>query len=179
MMKPSGSLILLSGGLDSTTALAFLAKDGGKAETLFVDYGHPARREERSAAAKIAIEYGVRHQEVQIDGLEVPSGEIRGRNAMLLITALMTAPASGNLVVGIHRDTPYWDCSPGFVASMQAVIDGYARGSVQVLAPFQQMGKADIRRLAEELAVPVDAIYSCERPDGPCGECVSCEDDVR
>ncbi len=53
------ALVLLSGGLDSTVALAMAASRGPRpVAALFVDYGQHAARREASAARRIASRYG-------------------------------------------------------------------------------------------------------------------------
>lgn len=45
------AVVLLSGGLDSTTAAAWVQKEGWRAEALSIDYGQAHRRELQSASA--------------------------------------------------------------------------------------------------------------------------------
>lgn len=169
-------VVLLSGGVDSATALASLGQAAAGPRTLFVDYGQDARTEERSAARGIAAEFGARHREIRCAGLSVPEGEIPGRNALLVLLGFMELGGEGTIVISIHQGSGYWDCSPDFVASTQRILNGYAAGRVQLLAPFIEMGKPDIYELARDLAVPLDLTYSCERGGGPCGRCRSCGD---
>lgn len=174
--RPPTSTVLLSGGLDSATALAVMAEDGNVPETLFIDYGQPPASEERAAARMITKEYGTSHREIEIRRLKIGPGEIRGRNALLLLAALMTAPETGTVVLATHLGSPYWDCSDDFLVKMQLLFDGYTDGRVQLLAPFARKGKGDLYRLAESLGVPIDLTYSCELASGPCGRCLSCKD---
>ncbi len=68
--KPkSGYLVLLSGGLDSTAALASLVAEGHAIECLFVSYGHKAELSERSASRRIADYFGVRWTEIALPWL--------------------------------------------------------------------------------------------------------------
>jgi 7-cyano-7-deazaguanine synthase len=170
------STVLLSGGLDSATALASLRDHDLTPTTLFIDYGQPARIEERAAAERIAERFGVSHRSVEIDGLPVLGGEIPGRNALLVLTAMMATPAPQAIVLGVHEGTEYWDCSREFIGRMQSLLNGYAAGAVQLLAPFAALSKPAIYVLAKELGVDVSLTYSCERAGGPCGTCLSCKD---
>ncbi len=168
--------VLLSGGLDSATALASLRERDLTPTSLFIDYGQPARIEERTAAERIADRFGVAHRSVTIDGLPETHGEILGRNALLVLTATMAAPAPQAIVLGVHEGTEYWDCSREFVGRMQSLLNGYAAGAVQLLAPFSALSKPAVYVLAKKLGVDISLTYSCERADGPCGTCLSCKD---
>lgn len=168
--------VLLSGGLDSATALASLQDRDLAPTSLFVDYGQPARIEESAAAERIADRFGVSHRSIKIDGLPVPDGEIPGRNALLVLTAMMAGPVPQAIVLGVHEGTEYWDCSREFIGRMQGLLNGYAAGAVQLLAPFAALSKPAVYVLAKELGVDIGLTYSCERAAGPCGDCLSCKD---
>lgn len=170
------TLVLLSGGLDSATALASIHRRDSAVSSLFVDYGQPARVEELEAAERIAAKFSSSHSTVCIDGLDIPAGEIPGRNAMLVIAAMASVEGPATIVLGIHRGTEFWDCSPEFLSCMQALLDGYTCGTYQLLAPFVALGKSDVHRLALDLDLDPGLTYSCERAGGPCGDCASCRD---
>src|SRR5438445_8385179 len=66
-MSAQRAVVLLSGGLDSATALAIARRQGFAAYALSVDYGQ-RHRVELTAAAKVAAALGVaRHVIVQLD----------------------------------------------------------------------------------------------------------------
>jgi 7-cyano-7-deazaguanine synthase len=175
-IPPSSATVLLSGGLDSATALGDLRDRDVSTDAIYIDYGQPARREEAEASKRLAAALGVPLRRLDVTGLDIANGEIRGRNALLLLTALMAVDVPGSVVIAIHRGTRYWDCSQEFLEVMQALFDGYTGGRVQLLAPFVEFEKADVVRLGVDIGVPFDLTYSCELADGPCGECVSCLD---
>lgn len=168
--------VLLSGGLDSATALASLQDRDLTPTSLFIDYGQPARIEERTAAERIADRFGVSHRRIEIDGLPVSDGQIPGRNALLVLAAMMATPAPQAIVLGVHEGTEYWDCSREFIGRIQGLLNGYAAGAVQLLAPFAALSKPAVYVLAKELGVDVNLTYSCERANGPCDACLSCKD---
>jgi hypothetical protein len=102
------SLILLSGGLDSTTALAAAARDRASPRALFVTYGQAADREERQAAAAVADHYSVEFETLAVTGRQFGEGEIRGRNALLIHSALLAAPPRPTtIIIGIHAGAGY------------------------------------------------------------------------
>jgi 7-cyano-7-deazaguanine synthase len=173
----SKRLHLLSGGIDSAVALAMLRSVDGDLG-LFIDYGQSAAAQERRAASAIASHYGIALTCVAAPLGRFQLGEIRGRNAFLLASAVMWAPRTVSaVVIGIHGDTPYRDCSPSFVQSFQNMVDEFTNGEIRVVAPLAQWRKPEVLQQARELGVPLDLTYSCEVGAGsPCGACNSCKD---
>jgi len=170
--------VLSSGGLDSTACIAFFARQGIPLVSLFVDYGQSAVDAERRAALAIADHYRLRlHQTRWSGGVHKRSGFIRGRNAFLLLAALMEMGGkSGTIAIGLHAGTPYYDCSSPFVAAIQVVFDGYADGAVRVSAPFLTWTKKQIWDFCRQEQVPIGLTYSCDDGPVPCGRCLSCQD---
>jgi 7-cyano-7-deazaguanine synthase len=105
-------------------------------------------------------------------------GEIRGRNAWLIQTALIASPIEvGLIVVGFHSGVPYADCSPEFASVMDSLLALQTQGVVKLFAPFLRWSKRDIWNYCQQESVPIYLSYSCERGvDQPCGKCASCED---
>jgi len=178
-MKKTQSLILTSGGLDSTACIAHYLGNGSEVECLFIEYGQASLREERSAITRISEFYGLNIQIVPISALpRWKTGEIPGRNALLITLALMTFRwQSGLISIGIHSGTNYADCSSEFMTSMQAVADTYYSGRVQIDAPFLNWTKAEVFHFAKLSNCPVEMTYSCEAGGvSPCRKCESCLD---
>lgn len=171
------TLILSSGGTDSTTALALALAEGANCETLFVDYGQAAAAAESRASKAVANHYRVRRRTLRLKGLSFASGEIRARNAFLLHAALLAFPREvGSVLIAVHAGTPYRDCRPEFVDEMQRSFDFHAGGAITIAAPFIDTSKGGVLALALDLSVPVGLTYSCEAANTPCGECLSCLD---
>lgn len=167
---------MLSGGLDSATALATLRNRDLSPTSLFVDYGQDARDEEAIAAERISEHFGVSHARVDVRGLTISTGEIRGRNALLAVVGMMSVEPPATVVLGVHSGTGYWDCSREFLGRTQGIFDGYSAGGIQLMAPFAALDKAGVHKLALSLGVDISLTYSCEFADGPCGACLSCKD---
>lgn len=171
--------VLVSGGIDSTALLAFYRSQRLSVRGLFVDFGQPAAREEARAAKTVC-----RHYEVPLSTMTVKCaatfspGGILGRNAFLLFAAVRTCGTrTGMIAIGIHEGPPYYDCTEGFLKSIQTVVDGYAAGSIKVAAPFLKWGKQVIWEFCKKARVPVESTYSCEKGGvRPCGKCLSCKD---
>lgn len=184
-MNPNGlhhaqaslQMVLTSGGLDSTTLLAFALAPGPPCVALFVDYGQGASRAEEAAVTEITRRYGVPLRVARYVGSRFGEGEIRGRNAFLLQVALLEFPGThGTVLLGIHAGTDYPDCSTDFLHVMKRSSEIQTGGTVLVEAPFVNWSKLDIVNLAESLNVPVSSTYSCEAADVVCGSCPSCRE---
>jgi 7-cyano-7-deazaguanine synthase len=172
--------ILLSGGLDSATALAAFGREHS-VNAAWIGYGQAAERAERNAAQNLARAFDIQLREILVSGDHFGAGEIVGRNAFLVHAALLgLGPGPVSLVMGIHAGTDYRDCTPEFGRVMQASLDFHRDGEVQLVLPFVTWQKSDIYGYAIELDVPIDMTWSCE--DGgeiPCGSCLSCGDRER
>lgn len=130
----------------------------------------------------------------------VPSTYVPARNTILLGLATAAAEVAGAdaIYLGINAldFSGYPDCRPEFLEAFRAVARaGTRRGAeghpVDVRAPLLRLRKADIVRLAVELAVPIAWTLSCydppetttaPSPHGPsaqapslhCGRCDAC-----
>lgn len=177
--KKPHATVLLSGGIDSTSALAAYRAEGNAVDAVFVDYGQPARRSEWAAAQAIAQHYDVPITKVRL-GLRLPceDGEFFARNAVVVLLA-GAASTQRPLVIatGIHAASPYYDTTVAFVADLQRLLDGYASGEVSLGVPFLEMTKPTVVKFARRHRVPLALTYSCERRSAPpCGACPSCEE---
>ena len=145
------AVVLLSGGLDSTTALAVARSQGFDFYALTVRYGQ-LHEVELEAARRVAARGGVvEHRVIDIDlgqlarsaltgtgsvpkdrsleeiGAEgdVPSTYVPARNTVLLALALAWAESLGakDLFVGVNvlDASGYPDCRPAFVAAFEAL----------------------------------------------------------
>ena len=170
-------VVLASGGVDSSTLIWLSAEQGLAPSALFIDYGQPAADAESAAVAEVCMVVGVPLRRVRYIGRSFGPGEIRGRNAHLLHTALMEFPTSSGVVaLGIHAGTGYADCSPEFLQLMQCSYDFHTGGKIAVAAPFLHWTKSQVYALATHLNVPLEHTYSCESSTRPCGQCQSCLD---
>ena len=170
-------LILASGGVDSSTLLWLSVQQGLTPTALFVDYGQPAAEAEGEAVAKICSSLRTPWRRVRYKGTRFGAGEIRGRNAFLLHTALVEFPSSSGVVaLGIHAGTGYADCSPEFMEIMERSYEFHTGGAIAATAPFLHWTKQDVYHLAAKLNVPTAQTHSCEASNLPCGRCRSCQD---
>ena len=169
----------MSGGLDSAACLDFFTRIHRSVRGLFINYGQPAAHQETVAASRITSHFGVSIRILTIKGASRKNkGEVLGRNALLLSAALAEAgPAVEIIALGVHGGTPYYDCSPSFVETVQRILDGYSNGRIRLMVPFLEWSKSDIWDYCIEQGVPMELTYSCEQGTWPpCGGCISCRD---
>lgn len=179
LRQKSSVEVLVSGGIDSAALLAFYLRERFDVRALFVDFGQPAAKQELRAARAVCKHYGVRLSTMTVRSQVAFSvGEIPGRNAFLVFAAVLVCDMRpGVIAIGIHEGPPYYDCTEGFLRSIQAVVDGYAAGRIKVAAPLLKWGKQVIWEFCKKVRVPVDSTYSCEKGGvRPCGTCLSCKD---
>jgi len=142
--------VLLSGGLDSSTALAMTLREGRQVHALTIDYGQ-RHRKEIEAAKKVAKHFGVTsHKVVKIDlttigGSALTDGKVRvpsqrtleqmghgipvtyvpARNTILLGLALAYSEATDadEIVIAANAIdySGYPDCRPEFYQAFQEV----------------------------------------------------------
>ncbi len=202
-MKPR-TVVILSGGLDSTTLLYHLLALGHEVSALSFNYGQ-RHSKELEAAKTIAKITNVRHRIVDISGLsevfgqnaltdrtiDVPHGEyspettpvttVPNRNMIMLAIATGWAIALkyDSVAFGAHSGeyTPYPDCQPQFAAAMNAATHVCDDRPIEVLAPFVRWSKSQIVKRGRELMVPFEKTWSCyEGSEVPCGKCSTCLD---
>ncbi len=153
------AVVLLSGGLDSSTCLAWARARGFECHTLTVDYGQ-RHRVELDAARRVAAALGVAdHREVKVDlraiggsaltaaievprdrdpaamGGDIPVTYVPARNTVMLALALGLAETleARDLVAGMNAVdySGYPDCRPEFVLAFEALARLATRAGVE------------------------------------------------
>jgi 7-cyano-7-deazaguanine synthase len=198
------AIVLLSGGLDSATALAIARSQGFRTFALSVHYGqrHVAELE---AAAKVAAALGAHeHRVMGVDlaGIggsaltdsavaipEAPSSGIPvtyvpARNTLLLSLALGWAEVvgAGDIFVGVNflDYSGYPDCRPEFIDAFQRLAQLATKAGVEgsrmtIQAPLIRMTKADIIRTGRELGIDYGMTVSCYQADAAGRACGRCD----
>ena len=198
------AVVLLSGGLDSATALAIAREAGFDCYALAVDYGQ-RHRSELVAAKRVAAAAGVPLKILPLDlraiggsaltdDIDVPEDETSGipvtyvpaRNTILLSLALGFAEVLGaeDIFIGVNAVdySGYPDCRPEFIAAYQqmarlATKAGVEGAELTIHTPLIDLTKAGIIRRGAELGVDYGLTVSCYQADGEgraCGACDSC-----
>ena len=198
------TVVIFSGGLDSTTLLYHLREAGHELAALSVNYGQRHSRE-LSCAQTICRDIGVDLTTLNLSGLTqifgsnslsdstvaVPEGSyqrdtmqqttVPNRNMILLSIAAGWAISNNYQAVafGAHSGeyTPYPDCRPEFTEAMDRAVQLCDWQPLRILAPFVEWAKSDIVRRGAELNVPFHATWSCYvGGDKHCGRCGTCLD---
>lgn len=198
------AVVLVSGGLDSATALAMAQADGYHCHALAVDYGQ-RHRSELEAARRVCAMAGVSIKILPLDlraiggsaltdDIEVPQGGTTGipvtyvpaRNTILLSLALGYAEVLGaeHIFIGVNAVdySGYPDCRPEFIAAYQrmarlATKAGVEGAGMTIHTPLIDLTKAEIIQRGTELGVDYSQTVSCYQADSEgraCGECDSC-----
>lgn len=197
------AVVVLSGGLDSSTLLGKLIDDAWQIElALTFDYGQRHAREIRSAK-DVAAHYGVSHRIIGLSdvaeilkgsstltaGGAVPEGHyaeetmratvVPNRNAMFINIAASVAVAREAHVVAIavHAGDHYIypDCRPAFVKAQDSALREATENALGLYAPFVHKSKADLVKLGISLDVPFHLTWSCyQGAVAHCGRCGTC-----
>ena len=173
------ALVLLSGGVDSTACIHFLLSQHFQVSAFHISYGQLATSIEKNCSENIARYFQIPLRTCQVDAAtHLADGEVQGRNAFLIFTALALAEQThGIIAIGIHSGTNYYDCSGSFLKKISTLVVESTEGRVSLLAPFVEWTKADIFKYCQEHELPINLTYSCEiGTSTPCGACLSCKD---
>ena len=203
-MAAERAVVLLSGGLDSATALAWARARGHDCYALSVAYGqrHSA---ELAAAARVAQSLGVREHRVmhvdlgalggsaltdtgiavpEVPGNGIPVTYVPARNTVLLSLALAWAEvlAARHLVLGVNAVdySGYPDCRPEFIAAFEQLAQVATRAAVdgqalQLHAPLLHWSKERIIREGLRLGVDYALTVSCYQADAHGRACGRCD----
>jgi len=203
-MTGAPAIVLLSGGLDSATALAVAQERGFACHALSVDYGqrHLAELEAARAVARAA---GVReHRLMRVDlagiggsaltdtSLAVPEAPTAGipvtyvpaRNTIMLALALAWAEVlqARDLFIGVNvlDSSGYPDCRPEFISAFAALAGVATRAGVEghpchIHAPLIALTKAQIIREGTRLGVDYAQTVSCYQADEAGRGCGRCD----
>jgi len=195
------TVLVYSGGLDSTVLLYHLRQQGHELRGLGVDYGQRHRRELEAARGNcedLGMECRVadlRAIQPLLAGsaltgeLAVPDGHytdesmkltvVPNRNMIMLSVAIGWAISLkyDAVAYAAHAgDHPiYPDCRPEFVETMARAARRCDWHEVALLTPFIARTKADIVRLGAQIGVPFERTWSCYRGgEVHCGRCGTC-----
>lgn len=190
MSENRRAVVLVSGGLDSTTVLAMARSQGYACYALSFDYGQRHRGELR-AAERVSRALGdVEHKVVTLNldtiggsaltdlSIAVPEEETHGipvtyvpaRNTVFLSIALGWAEVLGarDIFIGVNAVdySGYPDCRPEYIAAFERMANlatkaGVEGEKINLHTPLMQMGKAEIIRTGLALGVDYALTVSC------------------
>src|SRR5215470_2309664 len=156
------AVVLLSGGLDSTTALAVARSQGFECYALTVKYGqlHAVELDLAQLAVSAltggaAVPKDRSLAEIGAPG-DVPPTYVPARNTVLLALALAWAESldAREIFVGVNvlDASGYPDCRPAFVRAFEALAQVATRtGDFRIRAPLIELTKAQIIALGVRL----------------------------
>lgn len=193
------AVILLSGGLDSSSVLYLAKKQGFRCHCLIVDYGQ-RHKKEINCAIKIAKAAGASYKVIKInlpwdksslvDKTKTISGNLSkktslpltyvpGRNTIFISFALSYAETirASKIFIGANAVdySGYPDCRPGYYKAFNKVLNELGI-NIQIQTPIIQLTKSGIVKLGLKLGVPYRLTWSCYKGGNvPCGTCDSCK----
>jgi 7-cyano-7-deazaguanine synthase len=200
-MEKSKAVVVLSGGMDSTTLLYDVLSQGYAVSCISFDYGQKHKKE-LALAKQTTTKLGLEHIVVDLSVLnqvapsaltrpdwQVPEGHyadenmkqtvVPNRNMVLLSLATSYAMGIGatELFYGAHAGDHdiYPDCRPVFVDAMKKAIQLADWKPVNLNAPYLDKDKGDIANIGKKLNVDYSLTWTCYKgQDLACGKCGSC-----
>ena len=195
-------VVLVSGGMDSVTALHAAAREHEVVAGLSFDYGSKHNHRELPFAAWHCRELGVPHEIVALGFMErlfksnllksggaIPEGHYEAenmkqtvvpfRNGILLSIAAGYAESAGaeGLVIAAHSGDHaiYPDCREDFMRPMAEAIRAGTYAGIEVLRPFIELRKEGIAAIGAGLGIDFAQTWSCYKGGKVhCGKCGTC-----
>ena len=195
------AVVILSGGMDSTTLLYDVINQGYDVSVISFDYGQKHVKEldvARQTTQKLNLEHNVLNLDVlnkvapsalTRDDWEIPEGHyadenmkqtvVANRNMVMLSIAGAYAMGVGakKLFYGAHAGDHdiYPDCRKEFVDSMRESLKLADWSEVELEAPYLDIDKGDIAIKGKELGVDYSLTWTCYKGEElACGACGSC-----
>lgn len=195
----SHSILLCSGGLDSTTLAYWLLEQGVDFTPVFINYAqHCAETEISTLRRVLPPGYAERIRTIDIadiyrgsrsrlidepnlwtDNVSYEELYLPYRNLLLLSVGAAHAQTLGAEAVYAgfinSNHAKELDCSAEFFGRLFGLLDEY--GSVEVRMPFRYMTKYEVALEGLRLNAPIAHTFSCQVSSTvPCGACPNCVD---
>jgi 7-cyano-7-deazaguanine synthase len=197
----SKTVVILSGGMDSTTLLYDRRSRGEEVYPISFFYGQKHKREihvAKQTCNKLGLFYkyldisalgGIAPSALTRGDIGIPKGGYQDEsmkqtvvpNRNMVFLAFATAYAVGldadTVVYGAHGGDHaiYPDCRPAFVDAMEKAIGLCDYKTIKLLVPYLYWTKEEILRRGLELGVDYSLTWTCyEGGDLACGQCGSC-----
>ncbi|QDP57874.1 MAG: putative 7-cyano-7-deazaguanine synthase [Prokaryotic dsDNA virus sp.] len=194
------AVVILSGGMDSTTLLYQINKTH---DTYAISFDYNQKHKKELEAAKATCEQlGIKHKVLDVsllnevapsaltrDDIDVPEGHyeqdnmkqtvVPNRNMVFVSLATSYAISIGakQLFYGAHAGDHaiYPDCRKEFVDELRNAVKLCDWSEVELSAPFVDIDKGDIAIKGKELEVDYSLTWTCYKgQDKPCGKCGAC-----
>jgi 7-cyano-7-deazaguanine synthase len=203
-MSGQSAIVLLSGGLDSTTVLAMARAQGFACHTLAVSYGQRHAAELQAAARVSKLLGAVEHRQMNVDlaaiggsaltdsriavpetpTIGIPITYVPARNTLFLALALGWAEVlrAQHIFIGVNAVdySGYPDCRPEFISAFESLARLATRAGVEgsrfrIHAPLMAMSKAEIIRAGQALGVDYGETVSCYQATPSGTACGRCD----
>jgi len=198
------TVLIYSGGMDSTVLLYGLVKEHGKENVRAISFNYQSKHNDREfkSAVNTCDSLGVQLDRIDLSevskhltsdllktGAEIPEGHyaesnmkktvVPFRNGIMLSIACAIAESCGaeNVAIGNHAGdhAVYPDCRVNFVKAMSRATELGTYEEIYIRSPFQELLKEQICTLGNTLEVNWTGTYSCYKGDEVhCGRCSTC-----
>lgn len=203
VVPPIKSVMVLSGGMDSTTLLYKLLDEGKEVRAISFNYGQRHSRELEKASATCE-KLNIPHKVIDISfikeivsnsaltgDISVPEGHYQDENMKLTVVPnrnmIMSAIAIGYAVnldfdevaLGVHAGDHaiYPDCRPAFIDALKQIAAVANYKPIAIYAPFLTADKGDIVIEGTRLGVDYALTHTCYKGENPpCGKCGACQE---
>ena len=198
-MNEIDSVLLASGGMDSTVLAYWLNERGQKFIPLFFQYGQHCCENELSTLKKMLnAEMLERLEVVDISGIYQPSQSrmiveadlwqdnvtaddlyLPYRNLLFLSLGAAFAQARNcSKVYSAFINSNHAkeiDCSAEFFGRLGGIFSDF--GAVEIVMPFRDMSKSEVAKIGIDLKLEIGRTYSCQvSSKTACGVCPNCVD---
>ena len=195
-------IVLLSGGMDSVTALYHAMKHHEVVGAVSFNYGSKHNHKEIPFAKYHCDLHKIPHQIIRMDfvaelfnssllkgGEEIPEGHyadavmkktvVPFRNGIMLSIACGYAESIGaqGIVIAAHSGDHaiYPDCRNDFMQAMGAAMRTGTYEGIELISPFVDIDKTEIARIGDALGVDFAHTWSCYKGGNKhCGVCGTC-----
>lgn len=195
------SVLILSGGMDSTTLLYEFKEDIALA--ISFDYGSNHNDKEIPFAKYHCAQLGIKHITIPLSFMKeyfkssllagaeaIPEGNyddenmkstvVPFRNGIMLAIAAGVAESNGlkHVMMANHSGdhTIYPDCRPQFATAMSDAIAAGTYDGITLVTPYTHISKTDIVKRGAALGLDYTQTWSCykggEKHCGKCGTCM-------
>ena len=197
------TICVYSGGMDSTTLLYQLIKEGKEVKAISFNYGQ-RHIIELEQAKKTCEKLGIEHKIIDMSFMKdvasnssltgdiaTPHGHYEAENMKLTVVPnrnmIMASIAIGwavnlnynEVALGVHAGDHaiYPDCRPEFISTLGHIARIANFVPIEIYAPFLNIDKGNIAIIGKELGVDYSLTHTCyEGKEVPCGLCGACQE---
>lgn len=204
-MEKKRAVVLLSGGLDSSTCAAIAKDMGFEVHAVSFDYGqrhkfelesadkvvkflsiedHMIIRSDLSVIGGSALTDNIDVPDFKDDQKEIPVTYVPSRNIIFLSYAVSFAEVKGaeDIFIGVTAVdySGYPDCRPEFIDAFEKAVNlgtkaGVSGSGFKIHTPLIDLSKSEIIKRGDELGLDYKLTHSCYNPDQKGKACGKCD----